>query len=218
MQGLADHSSAVRAAQASLEEHLEAIEACKRKVVRLQQKITKDQIAFDKLVEQISDRNVAATLADEPLPAEDPSERRRLQALTAAVAAAQSAIPQINHEIAYLGKLTTDYRHRLADAFWPWKADVLARETERVKVAFAQAALPLARLAAMETLQSFLIGERFVTSSAAQAVTLSTGRLVDKVLKGLPDAVTPPELGADFANTVSTALQDFRTSLSEISA
>ena len=185
----------LRLARESLAEHDATVAAEEARLTELRSKVHKLKAQFTEVAASIAARNLQATLADEPLPEEDPRQARELRRLQATIQASEAAGPVLEQTISKLKSQRATLRAAISRAFWPWKAAILERALADVREAFAAMSDPIADLVALDEIQRRILGSDFITDAGVdRTVLISSGRLMERLLDGIPKQCRPTSL------------------------
>lgn len=188
-------ASDIREARAALIAHDALVATEETRLAHLQVSARGLRSQFDQVAADIAERNLQATLADRPLPEEDPRQAKELRRLQATIQATEAAIPVLERTIAQLRAQRPGLRIAISRAFWPWKAEILQSALASVRDAYSAMSEPIASLVALDELQGRLLGSDFVTdASVDRTVLISSGRLMERLLDGIPKQCRPPSL------------------------
>lgn len=208
-------ASAVRAARQNLRLHDELVRTEEERLSALRSRASLAQAEFDAVARKVADRNLEATLADLPLPPEDPKSSEELRRLQATIRAAEEAIPVVQRGISELRRRRPDLVVELSRAFGPWKAAVLEGALGKIGSSFAEMHGPIATLMALDHVQTALLGTNFVTDSKVdKSLLISSGHLMQRLLDGIPKRCRPEELAeASLDDQAAIRATEFHTLL-----
>jgi len=196
-------------------DHNASIAALEMRIGSLRAKVGDLTLEFEGLVDARNERNLEATLASRPLPDDDPDESARLRQIKTEIGAVEAALPVIAEERATLERATPTLRKELAEAFLSWKADKVRQVLRQASAVLATLQQPVARLSALDAVQSEVLGETFdvgpsINEAEMRDALLSTGALAGRLLEGLPKRLKPEELTLE---KLAPAADAARTSL-----
>ena len=192
----------VVAAAGVIETQLGSIQAASDRINNLRSRSSELSAEFGSLVEARNERNLAATLAEEPLPPDEPDESARLRKIKAEIAAVEAAIPVLCRECHDLENALPALRKTHAEAFLHWKAAKVREALSSTSGALAKLQGPIAQLSALEATQHSVLGRSFdigpaIDDDELRDSLLSTGTLAKRVLEALPKRVVPTDLSPE---------------------
>jgi len=204
---------AVSAARKAVDQQLSSISSVGERIAELRSKVRDLRRESEAISEARSARNLAATLADEPLPADDGVETRRLKSIVSEVAAAEAAVPVMESKRAELERDLPRLQRELADAFVRWKAGQVRNALASSRRILGTLQSPLAELTALEATQREVLGGAFTVSRALddeeiREALMSTGTLVARLLGGIPERLLPSELATDELTAATDAAKN----------
>lgn len=200
----------VVAAAGEIDNQLASIQAASDRIGNLRNRSSELGAEFGSLVEARNERHLAATLAEEPLPSDDPEESARLRNIKVEIAAVEAAIPVLSRERHDLESALPALRKAHAEAFLHWKAVKVREALSSTSGALAKLQGPIAQLSALEATQHSVLGRSFdigpaIDDDELRDSLLSTGTLAKRVLEALPKRVAPTDLSPEVLEPAAEA-------------
>lgn len=214
-------ASDVISTAAAVDAKLSAIDAVAARIDALRSRSSDLGAEFSALVEGRNARNLAATLAEAPLPPDDTQESGRLREIKAEIAAAEAAMPVLSAEKDQLTHSLPALRRSHAEAFLRWKAEQTRAAIDLAADVLANLQLPIARLSALAVTQKATLGASFdvgpdINDLDLREGLLSTGDLAFRLIEGLPKRLVPAALSPEQLTPAAEAAQaEFRKELGQ---